>query len=80
MTLFQALYGTPLTTISMCLPGTTTIRAMDAALQGKDELMCSLKSHMSISHNRMKQHIDLHHSEYEFEIGDWVFLKLHPYQ
>lgn len=80
MTPFQALYGTPPPAISMYLPGTTAVHVVDVALQGRDELIRSLKSHMSIAHNRMKQHADLHRTEREFEVGDWVFLKLHPYR
>jgi hypothetical protein len=28
----------------------------------------------------MKQQADQHHSERSFEVGDWVFLRLHPYK
>jgi hypothetical protein len=30
--------------------------------------------------NRMKQQVDQHHSEREFEVGDWVFLRIKPYK
>jgi hypothetical protein len=30
------------------------------------------------SQKRMKQKVDKHHSEREFEVGDWVFLRLQP--
>ena len=28
----------------------------------------------------MKQHADQHHSEGEFEVGDWVFMRIQPYK
>jgi hypothetical protein len=33
-----------------------------------------------MAQNRMKQQINQHHSEREFEVGDWVFLRLQPYK
>lgn len=80
MTPFQALYGTPPPTVSMYLPGTTTVHSVDVALQNRDELLRSLKSNMSITQNRMKQSADLNRTERTFEVNDWVFLKLHPYR
>jgi hypothetical protein len=26
-----------------------------------------------MTHNRMKQEVDEHHNEREFQVGDWVF-------
>lgn len=34
---------------------------------------------MSLAQNRMKQHADSNRTEREFAIGDYVYLKLHPY-
>jgi hypothetical protein len=33
-----------------------------------------------MAQNRMKQQEDQHRSEREFEVGDWVFLRLQPYK
>jgi hypothetical protein len=33
-----------------------------------------------IAQNRMKQQADQHRNEREFEVGDWVFLRLQPYK
>lgn len=79
MTPFQALYGSPPPTISMYLPGSTAVHAVDVALRDRDSLLRLLKSNMDIAQNRMKQHSDQKRTEREFNEGDWVYLKLHPY-
>ena len=33
-----------------------------------------------MAQNRMKQQADQHRNENEFEVGDWVFLRLQPYK
>ena len=33
-----------------------------------------------MAQNRMKQHADQHRSERNFEVGDWIFLRLQPYK
>lgn len=39
-----------------------------------------LKHNLVEAQSRMKQQADKHHSEREFEVGDWVFLRLQPYK
>ena len=39
-----------------------------------------MKESLSIAKNRMKQQENQHRSEREFEIGDWVSLRLQPYK
>lgn len=80
MTPFQALYGTPPPSVSMYLPGSTAVHAVDVTLRDRDALLRTLRSHMTLAQNRMKQHSDQHRTEREFQLGDWVYLKLHPYR
>lgn len=80
MTPFQAVYGNPPPSIPMYLPGTTAVHAVDVALQDRNELLTLLKSHLTIAQNRMKQQSDQTRTEREFSVGDWVYLKLHPYR
>jgi len=35
---------------------------------------------MKNAHNRMKQQVDKHKSDRTFEIGDMMYVKLHPYR
>ena len=33
-----------------------------------------------IAHNMMKQQVDKHCNEREFEVGNWVFVRIQPYK
>ena len=37
-----------------------------------------LKDNLTMAQNHMKQQADLHRAEREFEVADWVFVRLHP--
>jgi hypothetical protein len=39
-----------------------------------------LRENMKLAQERMKKVYDSKHREEEFEEGEWVFLKLHPYK
>ncbi|PRQ23185.1 putative nucleotidyltransferase, Ribonuclease H [Rosa chinensis] len=80
MTPFQAVYGTPPPSVSQYSPGSSSVHAVDQALQDRNTLLQLLRSHMLEAQNRMKQQADRHRTEREFNTGDWVFLKLHPYR
>ncbi|PRQ47337.1 putative nucleotidyltransferase, Ribonuclease H [Rosa chinensis] len=80
MSPFQALYGRPPPSLSTYLPGSSKVHAVDTSLQARDQLLKDLKGHMATAQNRMKQHSDQNRTEREFTVGDWVFLKLHPYR
>lgn len=49
-------------------------------LASKDALLQQLKSNLFAANNRMKQQVVSKHRDIEFQIGDLVFLKLHPYR
>jgi hypothetical protein len=39
-----------------------------------------LKENLTVARNRMKQQADQNQTEREFEVGDWVFVRLQPYK
>ena len=39
-----------------------------------------LKDDLTMAHNCMKQQADQHRTEREFEVVDWVFVRLQPYK
>lgn len=56
------------------------MHAVDTTLHSRDQLLQTLKDRMVVAQHRLKQQADKHRSEREFNVGDWVFLKLHPYR
>lgn len=59
--------------------GPIVVNQVDILLQDRDTLLATLKENLQMAQNRMKVYHDKHHSEREFTVGDWVFLKLQPY-
>ena len=49
-------------------------------LQTRAQMLQRIKEHLHQAQNRMKLFVDKHRTEREFEVGDWVFLKLQPYR
>lgn len=39
-----------------------------------------LKDSLKVAQDRMKRYADLRRTDRQFEIGDWVYLKLQPYK
>lgn len=77
---FQALYGRPPPALPRYELGSTLVGEIDEQLQRRDELLDELKQHLEASNNRMKQLADKNRRDVEFEVGDWVFLRLQPYR
>ena len=42
--------------------------------------MQTLKDNLTMAQNRMKQQAYQHRTEREFEVADWVFVRLQPYK
>ena len=42
--------------------------------------METLKDNLTMAQNRMKQQVDRHRTEREFELVDWVFVRIQPYK
>jgi hypothetical protein len=49
-------------------------------IENQQQVLQILKNNLTIAQNRMKQQVDKHCSERNFEVGDWVFLRLQPYK
>lgn len=46
----------------------------------RDKVLSVLKSNLEVAQNRMKQYSDRKRTERHFEVGEFVYLKLVPYQ
>jgi hypothetical protein len=73
---FLALYGYNPPYISLPLKGNTNVQVMEDHIGNQQEILKLLKNNLVMAKNKIKQQVDKHHSEREFEVGDWVFLRL----
>ncbi|CAM8877502.1 unnamed protein product [Rhodiola kirilowii] len=76
---FEAVYGRPPPTILDYTPGTTKVAAVDYILTSRIQLLATLKANIQRTQFRMKNQVDQHRTDKQFQIEDWVFLKLKPY-
>lgn len=79
MTPFEALYGYPPPFHIPYFPKDSSEPTMDTLLRYREETINLLKFHLTRVQNRMKQLTNRKRVEREFEIGDWVFMKLQTY-
>jgi hypothetical protein len=80
MTPFQALYGYPPPSWKELSINQTKVASVKEILDESQKVVQILKENLVIARNRMKQQIDQHRTEREFEIGEWVFVRLQPYK
>ena len=77
---FEALYGYKPLSLPIGPYHDTIIPAAHNMLQTRAQMLQRIKEHLHQAQNRMKLFADKHRTEREFEVGDWVFLKLQPYR
>jgi len=80
LTPFQAIYGYSPPSLLSYVPGTSANLAVDTQLQDRNAIINTLKENLQLAQNRMKVYADKNRSEREFEVGDWVYLRLQPYR
>ena len=76
---FLALYGYHPPSITSSLKVSPRVQVVEDHLLHQ-QVLSGLKENLAMAQNRMKQQADQHHSERNFEVGDWVFLRLQPYK
>ena len=79
MTPFQALYGRLSPPILLHFDGLSRVHEVDQSLLHRDELLQHLKKNLDMAVNRMKQMANKKRRGVEFQAGNMVLLKLHPY-
>jgi hypothetical protein len=80
MTPFQALYGYPPPSWKELAINQTKVASVKEILDESQKVVQILKENLVIARNRMKQQVDQHRTEREFEIGECVFVRLQPYK
>lgn len=77
---YQALYCRLPPTILHYHTGMSPVNEVDHQLTTRDEILHQLKANLRAANNRMQQVANSKRQDFEFQKGDWVFLKLHPYR
>lgn len=80
MSPFEDLYRHAPPTVPSNLNGSTKVATLDEFLIYRQGLLNKLKEQLHSARNRMKQRADIHRREVNFDLGDWVHLRLQPYQ
>jgi hypothetical protein len=77
---FELLYGRPAPSLLSYIPSTARIESVGQLLEARDTLLKQARLKLSQAQNRMKQLYDKGHKERGFQIGDLVYVRLHPYR
>jgi hypothetical protein len=80
LSLFKALYGYSPPRLLEFILGTTKVAAVEELLQHRQQVMSILQENLVATQGRMKQQADKHRLERQFEVGDWVFLRLQAFK
>lgn len=80
MTPFKALYGYPPPHLAFPSQVTTSVKSVEDYLKDKDHMLQLLKEDLSRAQDRMKLFADQKRTDKIFQVGDLVFLNLHPYR
>ena len=75
----MALYGYHPPSITSPLEGTRKAQAVEEHIEQQQRFLKLLKDNFVMAQNRMKQ-ADQHYSEREFEVGDWIFVRIQSYK
>lgn len=77
---FELVYGYPHPQIILYEFGTARVEVVGQGLLERDKVLSMLKHNLEMAQNRMKMQQDKKRTERQFEVGDFVYLKLIPYQ
>lgn len=73
------MYGQPPSLHLPYLPHESAVDAIDCSFDARELLLSQLKQHLNLAIDRMRQIANKHHSNCQFQVGDWVSLKLPSY-
>ena len=77
---FQLVYGRYPPRLLNYLGGSTRVEVVDHALDERNAVLQAARDRVLQAQQRMKFSYDANHREVSFEVGDWVWLKPHPYR
>ena len=74
----MALYGYHSPSITFSLRDFSKVQALEYHMKHQQKFLQLLKDNLNLSKNWMKQQAYQHRSEWSFNVGGWVFLRLQP--
>ncbi|KAJ1689340.1 hypothetical protein LUZ63_013495 [Rhynchospora breviuscula] len=77
---FQALYGYQPTLLPLGDVIKSNNAAVNTMLKDKQRAITQLRGNLVKAQNRMKKYADLKRCERQFQVGDWVYLRMQPYK
>ena len=77
---FRAVYGRDPPPLIRFGSDSTSVLAVDQLLQERDLILNELKDHLCCAQSKMKSSADAHRRAVQFEVGDFVYIKLRPYR
>ena len=80
MTPFQVLYGYEPPNWKALVLNDTNAPELRNQVEKSQKTIDLLKDNLIKAQNCMRQQADQHRTEREFEVGDWVFVRLQPYK
>jgi hypothetical protein len=75
-----ALYRYHPSSITSPLKWNTKVQVVEDHIENQQEVLKLLKNNLVMAQDRIKQQVDQYHNEREFELRDWVFLRIQPYK
>ena len=76
---FEVLYGCQPRHLGLDISSAAPVPEIQQWLSDRDLMQRLVHQHLERAQLRMKKQAYKHRSERTFNVGDWVFLKLHPY-
>lgn len=76
---FKAVYGYQPPHLLQYTPGIAKAQAIEEALKDRNAALRIIKDNLREAKERMKKFSDLKRTERNFQIGEWVYLRLKPY-
>ena len=77
---FELVYGRPPPKLLPYEHGTTAVQAVEDELKDREHILTLARENLREAQTRMKMYADKKQTEREFEVGDWVYLRLRPYR
>nr|XP_016510345.1 PREDICTED: uncharacterized protein LOC107827676 [Nicotiana tabacum] len=76
----EVVYGRPLPIVSRYIRDSSTNPVVVASLRQRDEVLAILKANLLHARDCMKSNADKGRREVQFNVGDWMYVRLRPYR